>query len=185
MTVHNFISPNNREVLYAKSSITGQAEYLTSTNHVLDTASSSGGVQYADGAARGTATGTLAMGDDGTNIQSVKVDTSGVLAIQDNGGSLTVDGTVGSASGAINVGQKAVSTAAVQISASSTVPTNGVIIGALSTNAASIFIGGSGVTTTTGAEITAGSSLPFTCNLNTLYIISASSTTDKIWWNVT
>jgi len=36
-----------------------------------------GGTQYADGAVRGTATGTLAMGDDGTNIQSVKVDSSG------------------------------------------------------------------------------------------------------------
>ena len=52
-----------------------------------------GGTQYADGAARGTATGTIAMGDDGTNIQSIKTDTAGVLAIQDNGGSITVDGT--------------------------------------------------------------------------------------------
>lgn len=50
------------------------------------------GTEYADGVVRGTATGTLAMGDDGTNIQSVKVDASGVLAIQDNGGSITVDG---------------------------------------------------------------------------------------------
>lgn len=30
------------------------------------------GTQYADGDARGTATGTLVMGDDGTNIQSIK-----------------------------------------------------------------------------------------------------------------
>lgn len=52
------------------------------------------GQQYADGTARGTATGTLAMGDDGVNIQSLKVDVGGVLAIQDNGGSITVDGTV-------------------------------------------------------------------------------------------
>ena len=40
-----------------------------------------GGTQYADGAARGTATGTIAMGDDGTNIQSIKVDTSGELQV--------------------------------------------------------------------------------------------------------
>lgn len=40
-----------------------------------------GGTQYADGAARGTATGTIAMGDDGTNIQSVHVDSSGDLQI--------------------------------------------------------------------------------------------------------
>ncbi len=39
------------------------------------------GTQYADGAARGTATGTLAMGDDGTNIQSVHTDSSGDLQI--------------------------------------------------------------------------------------------------------
>jgi hypothetical protein len=62
--------------------------------HVIVDSGAGSGTQYADAAARGTATGTLAMGDDGTNIQSVKVDTSGVLAIQDNGGSITVDGTV-------------------------------------------------------------------------------------------
>jgi len=36
-----------------------------------------GGSQYADGAARGTATGTLSMVDDGTNIQSVSGDVNG------------------------------------------------------------------------------------------------------------
>jgi len=40
-----------------------------------------GGTQYNDGAARGSATGTLALGDDGTNIQSVKVDSAGELQI--------------------------------------------------------------------------------------------------------
>lgn len=46
------ISPNHREILYARSSITGVSEYLTSTNHVLDTAGSGGGgaVTIADGA---------------------------------------------------------------------------------------------------------------------------------------
>ena len=38
-----------------------------------------GGTEYADGAARGSAIGTLVMGDDGTNIQSVKVDADGHL----------------------------------------------------------------------------------------------------------
>lgn len=100
-------------------------------------------------------------------------------------GTLSVTGSsVGSSSGAVNVGQQTVNTTAVQISASSTVPTNGMLIGALSTNTASIFIGGSGVTTSNGAELLPGASLPFTCNLNTLYIRSVASTTDKIWWNV-
>jgi len=40
-----------------------------------------GGLQYADGAARGTATGTVAMGDDGANIQSIKVDAAGELQV--------------------------------------------------------------------------------------------------------
>lgn len=96
-----------------------------------------------------------------------------------------ISGTVGSTSHAVNVGQVTVGTTAVQLATSSTVPTNGIIIGALSTNTASIFIGGSGVSTTNGMEILPGGSVPFTCNLSTLYIISASSTTDKIWWNVT
>lgn len=61
--------------------------------HVIVDSGAGAGTQYADAVARGTATGTLAMGDDGTNIQSVKVDTAGVLAIQDNSGSITVDGT--------------------------------------------------------------------------------------------
>jgi hypothetical protein len=103
------ISPNQREILYARSTITQSAEYLTSTNHVLNSSATiggsalpiagattavgvaivdgsgnqitsfGGGTQYADGAARGTATGTLAMVDDGTLIQSAKGDSDGTL----------------------------------------------------------------------------------------------------------
>lgn len=111
-----------------------------------------------------------------TSLSSIDTKLSGTLSVTGS--------TVGSSSGAVNVGQKAVNTSAVQISVTSTVPTNGILIGALSTNAASIFIGGSGVTTSTGAELLPGASLPFTANLNTLYIISVASTTDKIWYNV-
>ena len=92
--------------------------------------------------------------------------------------------TVGSNSAAVNVGQKTVNTTATQLSATSTVPTNGIIVKALSTNGASIFVGGSGVTTSTGYELVPGESVSFTCNLNTLYIISAASTTDKVCYNV-
>lgn len=93
-------------------------------------------------------------------------------------------GNVGTVSAVVNVGQKTVNTTAVQISASSTIPTNGIIIRNLSTSAASIFVGGSGVTTSNGFELVPGEATSFTCNLNTLYIISAASTTDKICWNV-
>src|SRR3990167_6923212 len=47
----------------------------------VDILSGAGGTQYADGAVRGTSTGTLAMGDDGTNIQSIHTDSSGDLQI--------------------------------------------------------------------------------------------------------
>jgi hypothetical protein len=43
------------------------------------------GTQYADGAVRGTATGTLAMVDDGTNIQSVSGDSAGRINVNVNG----------------------------------------------------------------------------------------------------
>lgn len=51
MTVHKRVSPNQREVLYAVSSITGEAEYVTSTNHVLDGTGGGGGggTEYTDG----------------------------------------------------------------------------------------------------------------------------------------
>ena len=91
---------NRVPTLIAASDVDGTpvillADPVTGRLKVTSTGGGGGaGTEYADGAARGTATGTLAMGDDGTNIQSVKVDSSGVLAIQDNGGSITVDGTV-------------------------------------------------------------------------------------------
>ena len=51
------------------------------TDTAGDYVTAGGGTQYADGAARGTATGTLAMGDDGTLIQSLKCDAAGELQI--------------------------------------------------------------------------------------------------------
>jgi hypothetical protein len=55
----------------------GYVQVLTSAGAFVDTFG--GGTQFADGAARGTATGTLAMVDDGANIQSVLGDSSGRL----------------------------------------------------------------------------------------------------------
>jgi len=64
---------------------------LLQVDIAADSVGIGGGTQYNDGDARGTATGTLAMGDDGTNIQSLKCDANGVLAVQDNGSTLSVD----------------------------------------------------------------------------------------------
>lgn len=120
------------------------------------------------------------------NLNATVVGT-GTLAVQNT--AATPSGTngignVGTVSAVINVNQKTVNTTAVQLSATSTIPTNGIIVQALSTNSASIFVGGSGVTATTGFELVAGQSMSFTANLNTLYIISAASTTDKACYNV-
>lgn len=151
----NSISPNNREILSARSTVTSKQEYLTSTNGALNTTATistagiatsdnqingsqktqivdaggdvvtvtggkldvnataslagsalpisgattavgvgivdgsgnqitsfGGGTQYADGAVRGTSTGTLMMVDDGTNIQSASGNSSGEQIVQ-------------------------------------------------------------------------------------------------------
>lgn len=57
-------------------------------------AGSASGTEYADGTTVATPTGAAALGWDGTAVQVVRTDSTGVMAIQDNGGSLTVDGTV-------------------------------------------------------------------------------------------
>ena len=57
----------------------GYSQIVTSAGAFVDTFG--GGQQYADGAVRGTSTGTVAMGDDGTNIQSLKVDSAGELQV--------------------------------------------------------------------------------------------------------
>lgn len=80
---------------------------LTDTNG--DYIAAGAGTQYNDGAARGSATGTLILGDDSTNLQSLACDTAGkllvkvedggnVLSVDDGAGSLTVDGSVSIAS---------------------------------------------------------------------------------------
>ena len=59
-----------------------------------------GGTQYADGAARGTATGTLMMVDDGTNIQSASGDANGRVNVNAAG----IKTNNNAAPGATNVG---------------------------------------------------------------------------------
>jgi hypothetical protein len=103
---------------------------------------------------------------------------SGILEVNTQSGSV-----VGTATAAVNVGQQTSNTSAVQLSSSSTVPTNGIIVEALAGNAAVVYIGGSGVTTSTGFQLSAGQSISFTCNLNTLYVIG-SNNTDKVCWTV-
>lgn len=79
------------------------------------------------------------------------------------------------------LGQKAVGTSQVQITSSSTPLVTGMRVRALSTNGASIFIGLTGVSTTTGYELPAGQEVLIPVNVpSLLYIISVASTTDKV-----
>lgn len=58
------MTPNQREILAARSTVTGQAEYLTSTNGALNTTGGGGGgsTQYAEGVTTNPSTGTVALG---------------------------------------------------------------------------------------------------------------------------
>jgi len=67
--------------------------------------------QYPDGAARGTATGTLAMGDDGTNIQSLSCDPTGKLNLNN------ISGTISLPTGAATEATLATRAAAAQLPA--------------------------------------------------------------------
>jgi len=63
-------------------------QIVTSAGAFVDTFG--GGTQFADGAARGTATGTLAMVDDGVNIQSLSGDSSGRLNVNNISGTVSL-----------------------------------------------------------------------------------------------
>ena len=126
-----------------------------------------------------------------TGISNVMLDnplptgTNAIGSITNTSFASTQSGTwnTGTTSAVVNVGQQTSNTSAVQLSASSTVPTNGIVIEALIANAAVVYIGGSGVTTSTGFQLSPGQSLTLTCNLNTIYVIG-SNATDKVCWSV-
>jgi len=81
----------------------------------------SSGTQYADGAVRGTATGTLAMVDDGTNIQSIAGDTAGnqFVVLKTNGVLSTANSTSANLSAAgvfTGTGEDVLNYSAIQVS---------------------------------------------------------------------
>ena len=116
---------------------------------------------------------------DGTNLYSLKVNSDGSINTASGGSG------GGTPSATINIGQTTSAVTATQLTASSIAMTNGVVIQALSTNTASVFIGNSSVTTANGFELTAGSSLTISpSNINLVYVIG-SNATDKICWSVT
>lgn len=76
--------------------------------------------------------------------------------------------------------QQTVTTSAVALSAGAL--SEGVVLESLSTNTVSIFVGGTGVTTSTGYELTPGSSIGVSIsNTNKIFVICASSSPVVTW----
>ena len=75
--------------------------------------------------------------------------------------------------------QQTVTTSAVALASQAL--SNGLVITADPTNSAAIYVGPSGVTTSTGYKLQPGASISYgVTNANAIYIVSAASTTDKI-----
>lgn len=106
------------------------------------------------------------------------------VAVDPATGEILVDASVtvsASTSANLYTGQKTVGTSQVQVSSSSHALNNGVIIKSLSTNSAAIYVGLTGVTTSTGDIIEPGEARGYAVsNTNLLYIISVASTTDIV-----
>lgn len=87
----------------------------------------------------------------------------------------------GSGSSSLYTGQVTVSTTAMQLSTASHALTTGLIVKTPTTNSGNIYVGLSGVTTTTGDILEPGESRGYAINnTNLLYIVSISSTTDIV-----
>lgn len=113
---------------------------------------------------------------DGSNV-AVPVAVDPATGSVSTSASVTVTNT----SANLYAGQQTVSTSQVQVSSSSHTLSNGIIVKALSTNSAAVYVGLTGVTTSTGDIIEPGEARGYAVNnTNLLYIISAASTTDKI-----
>lgn len=101
--------------------------------------------------------------------------------LKSTNGALNVSASNSGVSSTLYTGQRTVNTSQVQLSVTSKPVTNGIIIKALSTNAANIYVGTTGVTTTTGDILEPGESRGYPIsNVNLLYIISGSSITDVV-----
>jgi len=102
--------------------------------------------------------------------------TAGVLNVQGVSGGTTIPVTATPAvAGTIYNGQKAVTASAATIATTQAI-TQGVTVEALSTNTISVFVGASGVTTSTGIELPAGSSITLpVSNVNLVYVIASTT----------
>jgi hypothetical protein len=115
---------------------------------------------------------------------------SGPSNISDNAerqlGQVSIVGNsyMGSITAPPNTGQSTWSSgAAAQLTATSIPITNGLLVQALAANTAKVYVGPSGVTSSTGFELQAGQATSFTCNPDLLYVIGSHSG-DGVCWSV-
>lgn len=207
-------SSNHREALGAISTITGQFEYLNSTNGALDITGGSSGsdTQYQSGATQLTPTGNAILGQYSTTLptlttngtlQVAQFDSNGRIltnpgalsAANDTvtsyqGGAWAVSATqsgsfnVGTATRVISTGQTTLATTATQLNVTSTTTTNGILVRGLVANASTVYIGASGVTSGTGWELAPGESVVFTVSNITALYGVNSNNTDSVCWSV-
>lgn len=146
------ISPNHREGLTARSSVTGLDEYILSTNGAINIngtiggsplpiagattgvgvaildgsgnqiTSFGGGTQYTNGAAQASPTGTVALGYDGANVRALKTDTSGNQLI-------TGTGSAGTAASGVVTIQGISSMTPIQVSQATAANLNATVVG--------------------------------------------------------
>jgi hypothetical protein len=151
--------------------------------------------QYSTSTPSLTTNGTLSpLQVDGSsrlfvNIAPLVSSTDSIAAVQS--GAWTAAATqsgawnTGTASRAPSTGQTNLAASATGLNAGSIASTNGIIVRAMSANAAKVYIGASGVSTSTGYELSPGEQVVFTAaNINVLYGISTNGT-DDVCWSVT
>lgn len=165
---------------------TGTQRVAVSSDSFPATQPVSGTVTETNSAAIKADLDEIAIDTDNLALIKAKTDNLDVALSTVAKASTQTDGTqvAGSILTGPNVGQTTSNTSAVQLQAGSIAAKNGMLVQAISTNVASVYIGGSGVTTSTGFELQAGQAVPFTAsNVNVLYVIGANAT-DKVCWNI-
>jgi len=137
---------------------------------------------YLAGGSTGTLSTPLRNDPTGTTDQPVRLKDGTGNAITSTGGKLDVNVTLAAGGTSVLSGQIAVTGSAVAFSSNAI---KSVTIKALVGNTISVYVGPTGVTTSTGYELIAGDSITLAlANTNTIYLI-ASTTGASVSWIAT
>lgn len=118
------------------------------------------------------------LASDGSNVAvPIAVDpVTGRVLVNATGG-----GGGSTTSANVYTGQQTAGTAATALTGTSTALVNGIIVKALTTNTATLYVGAAGVSSSTGFPLSPGESTSIAVsNLNLVYVIG--NNTDKVSW---